>query len=131
MRFCPDCGTPHECEGQAAAGPVPEVEIARINAERDKYVARVSARMQRDELETAEDIAETQAEASIVGDVAAAEIIAAEAEAGAAEETGEPIVIEVPDAPAEPEPAAEEPPVIEPTTPKGKRGGGYWSAYSR
>lgn len=131
MRFCPDCGTGHDCTASAAAGPDPSVEIARINADRDKYVARVTARMNRDELETIEDVAETEAEASIVGDVASAEIIASADTAAAVEETGEPIVVQVPDAPAEPEQVTEEPPVIEPATPKGGKRGGYWSAYSR
>ena len=129
MRYCPDCGNPHECTAETERGPNPEVEIARINADRDKYVARVTARMQRDELDTAEDIAETQAEASIVGDIAAAEIIAAEDPAEAAPETGEPIVVDVPDAPAPEEPAAEEPPVVETRAPRESGKGGYWGMY--
>lgn len=129
MRYCPDCGTGHECEGQAGTGPAPEVEIARINADRDKYVARVSARMNREELETAEDIAETEAEASIIGDVASAQIIASEPAGETAEATGEPIVIEAPAAETEPEPSTEEPPVIESAPPKESKRGGYWSGY--
>ena len=126
MRFCPDCGTSHECETEAARGPIPEIEIARINADRDKYVARVQARMGREELETAETIAETEAEAEIVSSEAAAEIIASEDEP---EETGEPIVVETAPAP-EPEPEPEMvPPVAEPhrAAPKSR---GWWDGYS-
>lgn len=129
MRFCPDCGTGHDCTAQGAAGPDPTVEIARINADRDKYVARVSARMQRDELETVEDVADTEAEASIVGDIASAEIIASGPGAAAAGETGDPIVIEAPAPEPEPEPVTEEPPVVESAPAHGKKSGGYWGAY--
>lgn len=129
MRYCQDCGTGHECESETARGPVPEIEIARINADRDKYVARVSARMQRDELETVEDVAEIEADASIVGDIASAQIIASESPEETGEPLGEPVVVQVPDAPAEPEPAMEEPPVVEPSPPKGKQSGGYWGGY--
>ena len=38
-------------------------------------------------------------------------------------------VIEAPAPEAEPEPVTEEPPVVETTTPKGGKHGGYWSAY--
>lgn len=84
--------------------------------------------MNREELETAEEIAETEAEASIIGDVAAAEIIAGEEPA--AEDTGAPIVIEAPAEEIPEEPAAEEPPEAEHTAPAttSKRGG-YWGSY--
>lgn len=128
MRYCPDCGTPHECEGQARSGPDPAVRIAEIEADRDKYIARISHRDHAAELDTAETIAETEAEASIVGDLAAAEIIAGQDGDGAEPETGEPIVVQVPDA-AEPEPAAEEPPAVEGHAPRAEKRGGYWDAY--
>lgn len=102
MRYCADCGTGHECEAESRSGPNPDIEIARINADRDKYVARVTARMARDELDTAEDIAETQAEAEIESAAAEAEIVAAAVEAGIEPEPEpEPVIVQ--EVAAEPE----------------------------
>jgi hypothetical protein len=129
---CGDCGLLHDTP---TATETPEVAIARIQAETQLKIEQLRARTDRHivetEAETAEEIAETEAEASIVGDVASAQIIASEPAAAAAEETGEPIVIEAPAPEAEPEPVTEEPPVVETTPARGKKSGGYWSAYGR
>ena len=127
---CTDCGLLHDTPTQQET---PEVAIARIQAETQLKIEQLRARTDRHiaetETEAAEDIAETEAEASIVGDVASAQIIASEPAPAAEGETGEPIVIEAPAAPAEPEPVTEEPPVIETAPAKESRRGGYWSAY--
>ena len=44
MRYCPDCGTGHECEAATEGRTDPSVEIARINADRDIAVAKLAAR---------------------------------------------------------------------------------------
>lgn len=71
-RYCPDCGTGHDCESASSAAPNPEVEIARINAKRDVEVARLSAGQDRDWNETQTEIAEIEA----VSGVAEAEAVA-------------------------------------------------------
>lgn len=131
MRFCPDCGNPHECtaEGAVSRAAHVELEIARVNADRDIRLARIGARQDREALDSAETIAETEAGAEIVSSVAAAEIIAGE-ETGEAAETGEPIVVEVP----EPEPAPEPepdmvPPVAESHGGRSRKQSGWWDGY--
>lgn len=94
MKYCQDCGTGHECEA-GATGPHPDVEIARINAERDVAVAKLAARQAREELETAEEVAEIQADAEVESSVAEAEVVAAAIEGGAVPPP-EPIVIDAP-----------------------------------
>jgi nicotinate-nucleotide--dimethylbenzimidazole phosphoribosyltransferase len=93
MPYCQHCGNKVEQLAEAAhQADAAEVEIARINAERDVAVARIQAREHRDELETAETIAETEAEAEVASAEATAEII------------GEVLASEQPDAEPEPEP---------------------------
>jgi hypothetical protein len=127
---CPECSLLHDTP---TATEAPEVAIARIQAENALAIARLQARAGLQavevEAEAAEDIAETEAGAAVAGAVLEGEIIAAEGGGEAAPDLGEPIVIEAPAPEAEPEPATEEPPVVETTTPKGKKSGGYWSAY--
>ena len=77
MRYCPDCGTGHECEAATEGRTDPSVEIARINADRDIAVARLAARSAREELETVEEVAEIQADAEVESAVAEAEVVAA------------------------------------------------------
>ena len=127
---CPECQMMHDTP--AAAAPNPEIEIARINAERDKYVARVQARQVRDELETDEAIAETETEATVAAAAVEAQIIGAALGDGQADETEpEPIVIDAPaidetvvddDAP----PPADEHSPHEPREPRKSRGIGFW-----
>ncbi len=127
---CESCGLLHDTPTMQEN---PEVAIARIQAETQLKIEQLRARTGRHiaevEAETAEEIAETEAEASIIGDVASAEIIASESSPTPGEDIGEPIVIEVPDAEAEPEPVTEEPPVVEAAPAKESKRGGYWSAY--
>jgi len=112
MRYCPDCGAGHECEAQAAATRTdPGVEIARIQADRDVTLAKLGARQQREELETVQEIAETEAEADVIVGVAQADAIAAEL---GAETTEEPeVIIDAPPVDAEPEADVEELPPVD------------------
>lgn len=99
MKFCPECGTPHECNAEGESRTPPEVEIARINADRDVAVAKLTARMNREELGTAEAIAETEADAQVDTAEAEAEVIGAilaEGGGGEPEPATPPIMIDAP-----------------------------------
>lgn len=131
--FCPQCGADHhEGERAAEAAAVTEVEIARIQAERDVKVAQINARLARDELETAEVIAETEAEAE-VGAAAAEAAVLGELLNAAGDQEPEPVIIDAPplDEP-EPDPTddAAPPPVEEHHEPADdkprRRGLGMW-----
>lgn len=94
MAYCPNCGNEIEQEVSAEQQALREqVEIARINADRDVAIARLQARMQREELDTVETVAETQADAQIESAAVEAEVVGAAIETAAVEEP-EPIIIE-------------------------------------
>lgn len=129
MKYCADCGTPHECSAEIAADKT-ELAIARVQADRDVAIARLNAR-------AAETIAETEAEhdASHAEGVAEGMENALEAVTGTGEpDEGEPIIVDAAEEPAE-APEAEavgadnEPPVVEVAEPATRQRGGYWGAY--
>ena len=97
--FCPHCG--NETELVIGAGPAiaetvsAEVEIARINAERDIAVAKITARQDRDWNETRVAVAEVETEATVAAAEVEAGIIAA-AVASDPEPEPEPIDIVAP-----------------------------------
>jgi hypothetical protein len=116
MRYCPDCGTSHDCEGETGGRTDPAVEIARINADRDVAVAKLGARTERDWNETMVEVAEVEGEAQVAAAVAEAEVVGAAIEAGI-EPAPQPVIIDAPeqvldDAPddAPPEVEGSEPP---------------------
>jgi hypothetical protein len=104
MPYCPHCGNEvdHAVDASPAAEAVSaEVRIAEINANRDVEVAKIQARETRAELETAEAIAETEADADVAVAEAQSEALAEVAAAvddQADDDTGAPIVVDVPDA---------------------------------
>lgn len=114
MPYCPHCG------GEVAQlpgaepvheAPIPEVEVARINAERDIAVARLQARQDSEQNETEVEVAAIEAEAEVAAAEAQAEVVAEVLNAGdEPEPEGEPIVVE---APADPEPDIPPPPAAE------------------
>lgn len=124
-RFCPDCGTPHDCTAETGVNKT-QVEIVRLETMRDIEVARLTAR-------AGVAIAETEAEHSsehAEGVVEGMETVI-EAGSGAGEPGAAPIVVDMPDEP-EPEPEPEpdmEPPVVDVAEPKTAKSGGYWSNY--
>lgn len=93
--YCPECGVNHHADDEAAAAAVDrELEIARVQAQRDVDIARINARIQRDELATAETVAETYAEADVATAAAEAELIGAGIAAGIEPEPDpQPIVV--------------------------------------
>jgi NMD protein affecting ribosome stability and mRNA decay len=94
--FCAECGADHHAgEREERTAVDREIELARINAKRDVDVARINARVDRDGLETAEAIAEVEAEAAVEAAVVEGEVVAAALEASDVE--AEPIEIVAPD----------------------------------
>jgi hypothetical protein len=112
--ICQDCGLLHDMP--AAPEESDEVKIARINREADVQIAKVAARQDRAELETAEAIAETEAGAAVEVAVAEAELLGAAIEGGI-EEQPEPVIIDAPEAVAEEEPEDAPPPAAEGSEP--------------
>jgi hypothetical protein len=108
-RFCPDCGAGHECAAGTGERTNPEVEIARINAERDVSVARLAARQDKDWNETRIEVAAIEAEAGVEAAATEAEIVGAAIEAGIAPEP-EPVIIDAPTAIADDAPDDAPPP---------------------
>jgi hypothetical protein len=98
--YCQHCGNEIEKAPDAIAEAVSaDVEIARINAERDVAVERIRARQANAELETAETIAEVEAGAEIASAEVIGEIIAAETQATEEPEPEpEPLIITEPPA---------------------------------
>lgn len=135
MRYCPDCGEGHECEGQAAAGPSDAVRIAEIERDQAIQLARIAARTERDWNETNAEVREMEAGAAV--DVAVAEAAGVAAAAEVITEGGDQAaaVIELPgdvgDGDGDDVQAAEELPPAdaspEPPAPaEHKRGLGMW-----
>ena len=128
MRYCPDCGTPHECTAEGAAVRA-DVQIAKINAERDVEIARLQSK-------AVVSVAETEAEHSAEHSEGYAEGVQDTLEVGEGGEAppvGAPIIVDGGsddgDDEAIDEGIEEAPPVVEvPTTPTPQRGG-WWGNY--
>jgi hypothetical protein len=112
MPFCPHCGSAVEQLPAAAEAAAiiasDEVEIARIQADRDIKVAQITARQERDWNETRLAETEIEAEASVERAEAEAEVIGGILAAETADDAeGEPPVV-IADEPGEPEDQAGE-----------------------
>lgn len=97
MPYCPHCGNETAREISPEEKALHEaVEIERIRADKEIAIARLQARSVREELETAENVAEVQAEAEVESAVAEAELVAVAVEAGMEPEPEpEPVMIQV------------------------------------
>lgn len=129
MRFCPDCGTPHECEAQAQAERT-EVAIERLRTNRDIEVARITASAASTIAETEAEHSAEHAEGVAEGMETALDAVTGTDEAEAAD--GEPIVVEAsaePEFEPEGEPENAPPEVVEVAEPDMPKRGGYWDAY--
>jgi len=136
MPYCPHCG--NETPGLIPVAPPvaeavsSEVEIARIQAERDIAVAKISARQDANWNETRVEVAGIEAAAEVGAAEATAEAVAAVIEAGTdtGDEPGPPVVIEAPDGADEDQgdddelPPAEGSPIPEPK--RKSTGLGFW-----
>lgn len=131
MRYCPDCGTAHECEAAVAGVEKAEVAIEKLRTNRDIEVARINAT-------AGVQISETEAEAGVAHAEGRAEgmedAIEAVTGGGPAEGDGEPIVVETaanpvgePDAIDEPE--IEAPPEVAEVPASEGSGSSWWSGY--
>lgn len=131
MKFCPECGTGHDCEVQGGDRMSDVVRIAELETRRDIEVAKVNARADRAALDTAEVIAEVEADAEVEAAEVQAVVLGEAIEAAGTAEP-EPVIIDVPGQPdPEPEPddgelpPAEGSPAPEPAEGK-SRGLGMW-----
>lgn len=121
--YCSACGEQHG--GHARKDP--DVEIARINAERDVEVARIQRGEAKAVVETSAEVELAVAEVEAEAAVAVAEATDAPAEDGS-EDGNQAIIVEGPPA----EPAEEEPePTLEPKEenlpePAASKSRGYW-----
>lgn len=126
MRYCPDCGDPHECAAESRTDPGrTEVELAKINRQADVEIARIQAA----ETKTYADADVKIAESEILVEAAAAEGAAEgmlqviDAVTGPAEpENPETVVVESPAPETEPEPELAPPPVEHHETGNSKSG---------
>jgi hypothetical protein len=125
-KYCPECGTGHECETASVLDPeTAAVRIARLETARDIRIAEINAGAVK---HVAEVGAESEAEHA-EGVVEGLELAAGGLEPEAAE--GEPIAVSIPEESPEPagEPAADmEPPVVDIPEPA-NRNPGWWDAY--
>jgi hypothetical protein len=129
MKYCADCGTPHECLNETREVDKTAIELKRLETHRDIEVARLTAGADK-------HIADVQAEHSAEHAEGLAEGMETALDAisgndGAEGGEGEPVIIGGgdPEAEPEPEPAADlEPPVVEVPEPSASRGG-YWDSY--
>jgi hypothetical protein len=112
LHQCADCGLTHEAPGEASAPVIPEVEIARINADRDVKVAQLASRQDADWNETRVEVAEIEADADLAvaeGQVEGAlEVI--DAMNPEPEPAPEPVIVDAPEPEPEPEPDMPPPP---------------------
>jgi hypothetical protein len=117
MPFCPHCGGEADQLPAAAAAELSsdEVEIARIQADRDVEVAKIQARQDRDYNETRVEVAAIEGEAEVGAAEAQAEVIGEiiAAETGTGEEGEQPPAV-ITAEPQEPDTGEElAPPVVE------------------
>lgn len=78
MRYCPECGTGHDCTVTAGEGvESDEVKIARINADSAEALAKIAARQDRDWNQTRTEVAEIEADAMVEAAEVEGEVIAA------------------------------------------------------
>jgi hypothetical protein len=132
MRYCPDCGTPHECDsGDMQA----RIRLAEIEANRDIEIARLGASTDRIEAAAAVEIAESEAVIDAAHAEGEAEGMETVLEAGAAPEPepgAEPVIAVIPGGDSEPGTEGESPPpppeTEAPESAEPKRAG-YWDMY--
>lgn len=133
MPFCPHCGNEVEAaipwtmtEDKTVSA---EVEIAKINAERDVEVAKISARTDRDYNETRTEVAQIEADAQVAEATVEAELIGDAITAGIEPEPEpEPVPVVVEPGP-EPEPEPDFIPPVPDKEPKVKQSSGWWDGY--
>lgn len=125
-KFCPNCGTPHECAAEAASeAEKTALAIARVEANRDIEIARLQAG-------AAKHIADAQAESEadhLEGVIEGVELASGESD-GDDVPAGDPIIVQV-DAGDDDDTEAdvEEPPVVDAIPEPGGKSRDWWAAY--
>ena len=130
--FCPECGTDHHVADRAAeAAADREVTLAKISAERDVKIAQIEAGVRRDTAEAENALETARAEGIAEGMTTVVETGAVVDGQAPEPGAGDPIVVEAPEAEAEPEADPEMmPPVVETPAPhSGKSASGWWAGY--
>jgi hypothetical protein len=127
MKYCQDCGNPHECAAETVSNvEAEETKRVRIQADRDIRIAEVQAG-------AAKVIAEVEAESEadhLEGVIEGVELVAGDAEPDADDTTVPTIVVQGDDPGAEETTDVEEPPeVTSIPEPAKSGGGGYWGGY--
>jgi hypothetical protein len=126
VKYCAECGTPHECPAEIAADRT-ELAVAKVQAERDIRLAEIAARAGVKIAETEAEHSADHAEGVAEGMETALDAVTGGSEA---EPAGEPIVIEDSDPEPEPEPEpGNSPPVIDVPEPKTPARSGWWDGY--
>jgi hypothetical protein len=126
--YCSACGEVHG--GSTAKNP--EIEIARINAERDIKVAEMNRgefKPTAAELETRVEVAQIEADAEVGAAEAIGDALAPETEAGPAVIEDPPSVEELEELEAEEEGEPEPPEVTSSPTPAEPKRATHWGAY--
>lgn len=97
MKFCPECGTGHDCTADAERATASDaVRIAEIERDKEIALAKIRLRDSREWNEAQVEMTEVQADAEVEAAAVEGEVIAAAIEAGVvADETVEPVIIDV------------------------------------
>lgn len=130
MRYCPDCGTGHDCEAETGGGASDAVRIAEIERDKEIALAKIARSASREMDEHFETVAGIDAEATVAAAVAEAEVVGAAIEAGI-QPAPEPVIIDAPTAISEDDDTEDAPPPVgegsQPPAPKAKSSGiGFW-----
>lgn len=124
MKYCPNCGTGHDCEAEDVAGvEKTAVAIARLETNRDIEVARLQAG-------AVKHVADAEAESEadhLEGVIEGVELATGEGEPDTSDPA--PSIVVQADAPEDDAPDVEEPPEVEPVIPAEPENPGWWSAY--
>lgn len=126
MKYCPECGNPHECAAEVVIdAEAEETKRVRIQADRDIEIARLQAG-------AAKAIAATEAEseaAHLEGVIEGVELATDPGEPDPAE-GGDPIVVQVDAGDQDTDEVdVEEPPEVEPIPEPAGKPKGWWDNY--
>lgn len=127
--LCPDCGLEHGDAQVAVAETEPiaeaSVEVARIEAERDVTIARLSAKTEREVSENDLQGRIAELEGQLVGMAATLATLAPTQPM--TEEEPTPVIVDEPEPePAMPEPVAAAPPVVDEPPARRKKSNPWW-----
>lgn len=133
MKYCPDCGTPHECTTEQRDADKTEVTLARIAADRDIRIAEIGARVERHVADVEAEHSSEHAEGVTEGMTTVLEAVNGGGDLDDPDgDAGDPVVVTADaDGDEDGEDADDDvaPPVVVPD-PEPKAASGWWSGYS-